>query len=281
MITSHLKFWTLLILSLTAAAVFIFACSEEQPTEPEAVAPQIPPLSSFLMDFSDFPSEGKGSAGGSPAGAKLFTRDNYTWASVHVGVWSLLISVGLAVPTAAFVESFAHRPVQLPNGAWVWSYSLTVNGQEYSAELHGSIGNFGTQWQMYVTEHGVYENFLWYSGQADLFLTEGTWTLNKHPEDPIPLLLIEWHRSIEDSTGDIRYTNIEPGGAENGGYIFHGTTPDTVYDAFYDIYNKGQDHLIEIEWNLTDKDGRIRDAVHFQDEDWHCWDPNRQDIDCP
>lgn len=281
MMTTRGKFWILLIFSLTVAAVFMFACSEEKPTGPQAEAPQIPPLSSFLMDFSDFPSEDKGSPEGDLTGAKLLSRDNYTWAAVHVGVWNVLITAGLAVPVAAFAESFAHQPVQQSDGSWVWSYDLTVDGQQYSAALHGSIGNFGTQWQMYVTEHGVYENFLWYSGQADLFLTEGTWTLNKHPEDPIPLLLIEWHRSIEDSTGDIRYTNIEPGGAENGGYIFYGTTADTVYDAFYDIYNKGQDNLIEIEWNRTGKDGRIMDAVHFQDEDWHCWNEEHEDIECP
>jgi len=281
MITTRRKFWILLIFSLAAAAVFIFACSDDEPTEPEAEAPQIPPLSSFLMDFSDFPAQSKGSTEQNPTSAKLLTQDNYNWAAVHVGVWNLLITVGMAVPVASFVESFAHRPVQQPDGSWLWSYDLTVDGDQYSAALCGSIDNSGTEWEMSISKAGEYQDFLWYSGQADLFLTEGAWTLNKHPEEPIPLVLIEWHRSIEDSTADIRYTNIEPGGAENGGYIFYGSTPDTVYDAFYDIYNKGQNNLIDIEWNLTDKDGRIKDAIHFQDEDWHCWDEGRQDIDCP
>jgi len=281
MLTTRGTFLILLIISLAAAAVFLFACSEDDPTGPESEAPQIPPLTSFLMDFSDFPAEGKRSTEQHSAGMRSLTQDNYNWAAVHVGVWNLLITVGMAVPVASFVESFAHRPVQQPDGSWLWSYDLTVDGDLYSAALRGTIDNSGTEWAMSISKAGEYADFVWYSGQADLFLTEGSWTLNKHPEDPVPLVLIEWHRSIEDSTGDIRYTNIEPGGAENGGYIYYGTIQDTVYDAFYDIYNNTQDNLIDIEWNLTDQDGRIKDAVHFQDEDWHCWDEEHQDIDCP
>jgi len=275
------KFRMLLICSLAAAAVLIFACSEKDPTEPEAEAPQIPPVSTFLMDFSDFPAHSRGSAGPEPTPVKLLTRDNHNWAALHVGVWNLIVTVGMAVPVAAFVESFAHRPIQQPDGSWIWSYDLTVDGDQYSAALRGSIDNAGTEWEMSVTKEGEYEDFQWYTGEADLFLTEGSWILNKHPEDPIPLVGIVWHRSIVDSTADITYTNIEPSGAENGGYISYGTIPDTTYDAFFDIYNKGQDHLINVEWNLATKDGRVKDAAHFQDEDWHCWDGQWQDIACP
>ncbi len=285
------KFWLLLICSLAAAAVFLFACSEKDPTEPEAKAPQIPPVSTFLMDFGDFVATGLvhvspdyeiySLSDSTILFKTALSQDTYNWAATHVGVWNLIVTVGMSVPAAAFVESFAHRPIQQPDGSWIWSYDLTVDGAQYSAALHGSIDNAGTEWEMTITKEGEYEDFLWYTGEADLFLTEGSWTLNKHPEDPIPLVGIAWHRSIADSTGDIKYTNIEPGGAENGGYIFYGTTPDTTYDAFYNIYNKGQDNLIDIEWNLATKDGRVKDGVHFQDEDWHCWDGQRQDIDCP
>ena len=34
----------------------------------------------------------------------------------------------------------------------------------------------------------------------------------------------------------------------------------------YDIYNKGQNNIIEIEWNLTTKDGHIKDSLYFSDE---------------
>lgn len=111
-------------------------------------------------------------------------------------------------------------------------------------------------------------------------LTEGTWTLNRSPEDPEPFIGIEWERSPESDTGTIRYTNIVPGGPENGGYIFLGTTTDTPYDAFYDIYNKGKDNHTDIQWNRTTQAGQIRDPLHFEDEAWHCWDEELADVDC-
>ncbi|KPL16217.1 MAG: hypothetical protein AMJ92_13060, partial [candidate division Zixibacteria bacterium SM23_81] len=122
---------------------------------------------------------------------------------------------------------------------------------------------------------------LWYYGDADLFLTEGTWILNKDPEEPEPFVGIEWHRKVQDTTADIKYTNIVPDGPENGGYIFYGITNDTPYDAFYDIYNKGYDNLTNIEWNRATKDGQVKDPHHFEDEEWHCWDGDLEDIECP
>jgi len=199
----------------------MFACSEDEPTQPELPeAPQIPPLSTFLMDFDDFATTGKVvvSPGSYMPGKYLLSRDNWGWAAFHVGVWNIIITVGLAVPVATFVESFNHQPEQQPDGSWVWSYDVTVADDMYTAELHGEIDNFGTEWEMYISKQDVYEDFLWYFGEADLFLTEGTWTLNKDPEDPVPHIGIEWHRSLEDDTADIKYTNIVPGGPENGGY---------------------------------------------------------------
>ena len=48
----------------------------------------------------------------------------------------------------------------------------------------------------------------------------------------------------------------------------------------YDIYNSEIDNLIEIKWNNPDRDGRVKDAEHYQDNEWHCWDNYLQDIDC-
>ena len=68
------------------------------------------------------------------------------------------------------------------------------------------------------------------------------------------------------STGDIKYTNIIPGGAENGGYIYYGTQTGDM-TRFYDIFNKGQDNLTEIEWNHTDYHGHVKDPNKFGDSD--------------
>ena len=74
--------------------------------------------------------------------------------------------------------------------------------------------------------------------------------VNYSPDNSYPLLGILWHRNPEEATADIRYTNIVPGGAENGGYIYYGIRDNLPLDAFYDIYNKSQDNLITIQWSL-------------------------------
>jgi len=280
--TTSRKFCTLLLLSLVSAAILIFACSEDNPTEPDLTEPpQIPSVSTFLMDFDDFTTSRCTDFSPARPHNVTLSQDNWGWAALNVGIWNIIITVGLSVPAAAFVESFAHQPQQQPGGAWLWSYDFTIEEDTYTAELYGSIDTDGTYWEMYISKQELYEDFLWYTGEADLFLTEGTWTLNKDPDDPTPFVGIVWHCNVQDSTADIKYTNIVPGGPENGGYIFYGTTTDTLYDAFYDIYNKGYENHTDIEWNLTTKDGQVKDEHHFGDEQWHCWDGDLQDIECP
>ncbi len=272
------------ILGLIFAALVVAGCSEDEPTLPERPdAPEIPPLSTFLMDFDDF----------SPADTSalvpretmpqvaILSHDNWGWAALNVGIWNLIVTVGMAVPVATFAESFNHEPERQPDGSWLWTYDLTVAGIVHTAELYGSIDNDGTDWEMYVSKQGFYQDFLWYSGEADLFLTEGTWTLNKHPEEPIPFIFIEWHRNLQDDTADIKYTNIVPESPENGGYIFFGTTTDTTHNAFYDIYDKVHDNHSDIEWHRATKDGQVKDPDHYGDESWHCWDSSLEDIECP
>ena len=110
---------------------------------------------------------------------------------------------------------------------------------------------------------------------------QGSWTIFHEPNNPTPWIGIEWHRNPTDSTADIKYTNIDPNSDENGGYIFYGTTSDSIYNAFYEIYNKGKNNTTSIKWNIETHEGRVRDLKHFGDNEWHCWDSNLEDIDCP
>ncbi|MEK6617052.1 MAG: hypothetical protein AABZ32_13275, partial [Bacteroidota bacterium] len=94
-----------------------------------------------------------------------------------------------------------------------------------------------------------------------------------------PLLQIDWTKNAT-GTCDIRYTNVIPGGAENGGYINYGIVSDPKYDAFYDIYNKGQNNLTNIKWNRSSKAGRVKDQKKFGDALWHCWNTSLVNDTC-
>jgi len=67
----------------------------------------------------------------------LGDRSNWVFAALNVGFWNLAGFVGLAVPVAAFEGSIKQTPVKQPDGSWIWTYSITVQGVTYTAELHG------------------------------------------------------------------------------------------------------------------------------------------------
>jgi len=269
---------TYVMIFLSVCVYLTAACSG---TEPEETGPpDIPPLSTFVMDFSDFSLSNPPPFSLDRAGwnAAVASYENWGWAVTNVAVWNIVLTVTLAVPVASFVESFNHEPVRQTDGTWVWSYDFRAAGVVYLAELHAKTENVGVQWDMYISKEDAYDDFHWYSGFSNIAATEGIWTINKNPDEPAPFLEIEWNRSPGDETADIKYTNITPGTFENGSYIFYGITGATPYDAFYNIFNTIQDNLTEIQWNRTTREGQVRDFLHFRDSYWHQWDSTLQDI---
>jgi hypothetical protein len=283
---SNLGIYFFIVLSVVV--LFLNGCKQEETDTTDNITQdseplEIPPAETFVMNFDTFVDSAARAAktGGYESLASIQSTSNYNYAAFNVGVWNVVITVGLAVPVATFLESFNHTPVLQSDGTWIWSYSVMIAGINHTAELHGKIVDGEVHWEMYVSKQDVFTDFNWFSGTSYLDGTQGTWTLKKSPDDPSPLLGIEWNRDLQTQTGDIKYTNIVPDGPENGGYIYYGTTSDPTYDAFYDIYNKGADDLIEIEWNRTAKNGRVRNLNHFGNEDWHYWDGSLQDTSAP
>ncbi len=264
-------------LTLCLAALVILATSCTDTNAPEGDPPVLPPSTSFVIDFADFAAPELADATG------VFARQagaNWRRSAVVVGVWNIALTVTLVVPVAAFVESFRHQP-EGRDGAWVWPYDFNALGASYSARLEARPVSAGVQWDMFISRDGDYTDFNWYSGQSNLTGTSGTWSLNRMPNDPTPFIDIEWNRVVGEDTYDIRYTNVIPGDAENGGYIQHGITGASPYDAFYQIFSANNNNLTEIEWSRSNKEGRVRDPMFYSDSDWRCWDTNLDDIACP
>jgi hypothetical protein len=237
-------------------------------------APTIPPEDTFVISFEDFRT----------AGLTCFDigdQSNWNYAALSVGIWSTIIKVGLAVPVAAFQASFHNIPLHQPDGSWLWSYSVNIGGTIHTAQLHAQFITEGVHWAMNISKQGQYADFLWYYGDCDLPATEGFWILKTSPTDPTDLIRIDWSRDVSAGTHAVRYTNIVPDGPENGGYIDTQYTNDTPYDHIWDLYNKGQDNHTYIEWSSTGGEGRIKDSNHFGDEDWHCWDIDHINSECP
>jgi hypothetical protein len=252
-------------------AVTLFMTCSENPSEPTVEAPSIPPHSTFVMDFDDFSSTSL---------SKTAAKSNWLWAASNVAVWNTVIVVTLAVPVAAFAESFNHDPVFQTDGSWLWSYTFQVLGLSYTAKLYGALQVDGVKWDMYISQQGLYTDFHWFSGKSDLLLTSGYWELNHQPSDPKPFLNIDWHRSNTDLSGDIKYTNIIPDSDENGGYIFQAFNQPAPFTGMYDIYAASSQNLTQIKWDYETAAGRVSDPKHFGDDLWHCWDENLDDAEC-
>ncbi|MEW5925694.1 MAG: hypothetical protein AB1746_17055 [Candidatus Zixiibacteriota bacterium] len=272
----YLKLLFPVFVLILAGSLYFVGCSDDDdnPAGSDYIV-ELPPQSSFVMDFSDF----EGSLLKIDAEDQPMTNANWAFAGLNVAVWNAIITVGMAVPVASFLEAFKHEAVKQPDGSWQWSYNFILGGV-YTARLNGKLVGSEIQWKMYLSKESEFVDFLWYEGTCNLARSEGEWTLYHSPDDPTELLLIEWHYFTTPGKADLKYTNIAPDGPENGGYIFYGIDESATYDRFYDIYNKGQDDLVEIEWDFTTKEGRVRNELHFGDTDWHCWDGTLSDVSC-
>ena len=250
-------------------AIVLVSCKKDD--EP---APPLPPQSSFVMSFDDFSN-----ASDTLVQREAQTYRNWGHAFSMVAGWNAIITAGLAVPVASFLEAFNHEAVYHPDeNNWTWSYNVSHAGQTYEAELTGYFEADSVVWEMRISSNS-FTDFLWYRGKSHTDQTGGYWILMDQPSNPQPLLKIDWYQDFDSSAG-LRYTNVVPGGPENGGYIFYGITTGT-FDRFYNIYNKGQDNLTDIEWDHTNLNGRIQDPAFYADSDWHCWNTDLQDIICP
>ncbi len=255
-------FKTITLLFITGIIV-TSSCKKKEP------APDIPSTSSMLMDFSQFSS-----ADDTTTTRDTLTYHNWGHSFANVAVWNTIIAVGLAIPVAAYREAFNHEADYDSHAkTWTWSYSF---GLGHQAELTSYFKGDTVIWEMRI------DQFQWYYGHSHVDKSGGYWMLNESKTQPTQLLKIDW-QSNNDGTFNISYTNVAPAsssyGDENGGYISYGVTTGE-FDRFYNIYNKGEDNLTEIEWQKADHHGRVKDPKKFNDSEWHCWGTNLADVSC-
>lgn len=268
-----------LLLTGILALSFLNSCEKDDtPKQPE-----LPPQESFIMDFSDFqnaPGEKKAlmDLDGLVPGQ---TYQNFGHSLANVAVWNTIVTIGMAVPAAAYIEAFKHTPVYQGENSWKWEYSVNSGSATYTAKLITSrISNDEFKAEMFISKTGLgsYSDFKWFEGTIRYDRTHATWTLYEGPFNQVELLQIEWNMDWEKEVSDITYTNIKMGDSENGSYIGFMITDEPVYDAAYTISTMA--NLINIEWNRESKEGRVKDPVKFGNELWHCWNDMLEDAEC-
>jgi hypothetical protein len=234
----------------------------------------------MIIDFSNFASLKK--SGDQVSFQKGIENSNWDFAATVAVVWKLIINTTLAVPVASFKLAVDQNPAYLSEKTWQWSYNVTVGPNTYKARLTGQIGASDVVWKMYVSKEGdgSFPEFVWFEGTSKLDGTGGQWILNQSSSVQEPILQIDWTKT-GSSIGSVKYTYVKNDAFLNS-YIEYGLTTNTL-NAYYTIhyYNDLKFSDVNVEWNTTTHNGRLKCLDYLGDSDWHCWDANKINITCP
>jgi hypothetical protein len=267
------------ILIFIAMSLTLFSGCKKDKGDP----PVLPPDESMSIDFSNFSTQGKGDVSISvPKGTQT---SNWEFAAGVAMIWNSIIYTTLAVPVYSYKQAINQTPVYLDNKTWQWSYSVSLLNITYKARLTGQIRTDDVAWKMYISLEGTggYDEFIWFEGTSKLDGSEGQWILNESHANQLPVLQIDWSVS-GNSVASIRYTYTKAGNAFKDSYIEYGLTTNTL-NAYYTIHYYNSTYLqfydLNVEWNSTTHNGRVKCQSHFGDTEWYCWDGNYINVTCP
>jgi hypothetical protein len=268
------KAFSLILISLLLAGSFS-GCKKDK-----GDPPSLPPAESMLMDFSNFAGSSKSSATGYDN--KGIDDLNWGTAAFIVATWRLTIVTTLAIPVASFKVAVDQDPVYLSDKKWQWSYNVNAAGVTYKARLTGEITSGDIKWEMYVAREGTdaFPEFKWFEGTSKADGSGGQWLLSESNINQSPILQIDWTKS-GTAIGTVKYTWLKSG-SSNGANIEYGLKNST-FNAYFAIKyystNLGRFSDVDIEWNTSTKNGRIK-STDYADGEWQCWDSNYKDSIC-
>ncbi len=257
----QLNFKSLASILLTISLLVPFTSCDKEPVEDR---PELPPLESLVMDFSDFSEQPGGKKG------TVATYENFLHSYLSVAFWNIASTITLALPVTAYGVALQQVPEYMGDHTWDWSFDFPLNLLNYTATLTGTrISNEEFTMEMVISlavspDQGV----KWFDGVVRYDHTHATWNLYK--DGSVKVLEAEWNMDFETEEGDLTYTYVEVGHEQTGSYIMLEYLPDMFYDASYTISLAAGETMIK--WNTETIEGRVKDPIKFQNSDWHCWD---------
>ncbi|MEZ5071405.1 MAG: hypothetical protein R2751_10645 [Bacteroidales bacterium] len=262
--------------ALVAAALALLVGTTACDKEPVDERPDLPPMESILMDFSDFEQQ--------PAGTKstAATYEHFLSAYLSVAYWNVVATAATAVPVAAYGYLLQQDAVYLGDHTWEWSVDFTVNLLQYTATLTGArLNNETFSMEMKIALAATPQLAVkWFDGEVRYDHTHAEWFL--YEDGTTQALKIVWNKDFEAGDADLTYTYVKPDQDETGSFISWAYVSGADLDASYTIDLSEGDTFIE--WSTADKNGRIQSIPYFDDADWRCWDTAANglaDIDCP
>ncbi len=268
--------WIFKIMSVTMLTVTLFFLATSCDSEPKGERPELPAAELLFMDYSDF-NEEPGMMKGSEA-----SHTNFIHAYGSLLFWhSPAITIYTALPVAAYRVALAQETEYKGDNTWEWSYEVPLGETTYVVTLTASrINNEEFSIEMDVALASLPSLAVkWFDGVVRYDHTRATWTIYK--EGAVAVVDAVMEMNFETEAGALKYTYVEPEMEETGSYILYEYDPDEVFDAAYTVsWSAG---MTEIEWDITTKEGHVKDEVKFGDTNWHCWDSFANgliDMDC-
>jgi hypothetical protein len=242
--------------------------------------PLLPPYESMIIDFSNFSSQAKSSV--QDPGLKGVNNSNWEFASKVANGWESVINSTLGVPMASLKVTSAYEPGYLSEKTWQWSYSFTSSGESYKARMVGEIGSEDVLWKMYISKEGTgaYTDFLWFEGTSVSDGSVGEWKVKESNTSPVEIFRIAWTATGQE-VSTVRYEYMKSGNLK-GSYIKYGLKTGEL-NAYYDVHyyesSLAKFSDVNIEWNSTTKNGRVKSTDYLLGS-WYCWDSNKVNVPC-
>ena len=285
-----MKNWKTKSFSILLILVLFVGCDKSDDTTENTNALVLPPFESMIMDLDVFQDNS-----GTNKSTDLFIANkepngNWFFSKIVVGVWNVAVFNTLAIPVSAFRLAFDNKPDNIGDNTWQWSYDVDGFTSQYTARLTGEVTGEEVLWKMYITKDGIegFDEFLWFSGSSAMDGNSGNWLLNESPEKPEAILKIEWQREAEE-VGKIKYTWVRVLDEEEKEDKFKDSSleyglQEGSLDAYINAYIYDANLMdysdVRIEWSRETYEGRVRSFNYFENEDWHCWNNQGEDISC-
>jgi hypothetical protein len=251
------------------------SCDKEEKGE----QPELPPVESMVMDFSDFQESPGDIVKGEKVAITTYTNFNYAYQTVSF--WNAFTAISLLVPVSSYSYALQQEPVYLGNNKWEWSYNFMIEQEEFTATLKGErLDNERFSMVMNIAYADLpLLKLKYFDGICRYDHTAAEWNLYKFDDaSSIKTLEIEWTKNYETGDASLKYTYVEPGQTETNSSITWIIDPDGTYNAgYYIVLSTGN---VDIEWDTKTKAGHVRSPYYFEDSDWHCWNDLLQDIVC-
>lgn len=258
-----------------ALTAILSSCSDD--SENPGTAPTLPPASSMSVNLGNFPQNEGGRID------YTNTKTNFALAAGNVVLWQTILASSIVIPAAAFEEAFNHDfQYSESAGKWVSEYSVNVAGAAITAELYAEVTGETVIWEMYLSQEGAFDQFLWFSGESNLDNTGGEWVLYASPQRPVEVLTIDWDR-VEGEAVNSLYTLVDASSTKNGSYIEYGVTTEAGYTHFYDVSitdSEDDDYDLFILYNEENYTGSVKSNAVFGDDAPRCWDEALEDTEC-